>query len=118
MMLQKSFKLLVLLIIVGCNSVEKQLDDTTVFSKLKSEETNVLFSNNLKETDSLNYFKYTSIYMGGGVSVGDINNDGLVDIFFTGNQVSNKLYLNKGNLQFEDITKKQIFLEIIDGIQE
>ena len=106
MMLQKSFKLLVLLIIVGCNSVEKQLDDTTVFSKLKSEETNVLFSNNLKETDSLNYFKYTSIYMGGGVSVGDINNDGLVDIFFTGNQVSNKLYLNKGNLQFEDITEK------------
>ncbi|MEO9571968.1 MAG: VCBS repeat-containing protein [Polaribacter sp.] len=76
-----------------------------IFNKLSSKKTNVTFSNNLKETDSLNYFKYTSIYMGGGVSLGDINNDGLIDIFFTGNQVSNKLYLNKGNLQFEDITK-------------
>jgi hypothetical protein len=76
----------------------------TLFTKLTTEKTNITFSNNLIETDSLNYFTYTSIYMGGGISVGDINNDGLQDLFFTGNQVENKLYLNKGNLTFEDIT--------------
>jgi hypothetical protein len=76
----------------------------TLFTKLDAQKTNIAFSNDLVETDSLNYFTYTSIYMGGGISVGDINNDGLPDLFFTGNQVENKLYLNKGNLTFEDIT--------------
>ncbi len=99
--------LLILVIIMSCSTKENNHNNIeTVFSKMESENTKIDFSNNLKETDSLNYFKYTSIYMGGGVSVGDINNDGLVDIFFTGNQVPNKLYLNKGNLQFEDITQK------------
>ncbi|TVZ57337.1 VCBS repeat protein [Lutibacter sp. Hel_I_33_5] len=101
---KKSLKLLLLLTVISCVTDKNMLDDTTVFTKLKSIKTNITFSNNLTETDSLNYFKYTSIYMGGGVSVGDINNDGLVDVFFTGNQVNNKLYLNKGNLLFEDIT--------------
>ncbi|WP_298883619.1 VCBS repeat-containing protein [uncultured Polaribacter sp.] len=91
---------------INCSNNKDQKNKETVFNKVTSEKTNIYFSNNLKETDSLNYFKYTSIYMGGGVSVGDINNDGLLDLFFTGNQVKNKLYLNKGNLQFEDITEK------------
>jgi hypothetical protein len=64
------------------------------------------FNNTVTENDTLNYLIFPYMYMGGGVSVGDINNDGLDDIFFTGNLVSNKLYLNKGKMKFEDISKK------------
>ncbi len=70
-----------------------------------SSETGITFSNTLQESNELNILDYLYFYNGGGVAVGDINNDGLVDIFFSGNQVKNKLYLNKGNLQFEDISK-------------
>ena len=76
-----------------------------IFNPLNETETGISFINTLTENDSLNYFTYGYIYMGGGVSAGDINNDGLIDLFFTGNQVQNKLYLNKGNLKFEDITE-------------
>ncbi len=76
----------------------------TAFSQLSASSTGIDFSNNLTENDSLNYFTYAYIYMGGGVSAGDINNDGLIDLFFTGNMVPNKLYLNKGDLKFEDIS--------------
>ena len=86
-------------------SEEKPKQENTAFSKLDSKNTGIEFSNDLTENDSLNYFTYAYIYMGGGVSAGDINNDGLVDLFFTGNMVENKLYLNKGNLQFEDISQ-------------
>ncbi|MFY0599838.1 MAG: VCBS repeat-containing protein [Cyclobacteriaceae bacterium] len=77
-----------------------------IFNKLTPASTGIAFSNDLKETDTLNYFTYPYIYMGGGVSAGDIDNDGLSDLFFTGNMVENKLYLNKGNLSFEDISEK------------
>ena len=70
------------------------------------KDSGIKFHNILTETDSLNYFTYSYLYMGGGVAVGDINNDGLQDLYFTGNMVQNKLYLNKGNLKFEDITEK------------
>ena len=79
-------------------------DTSPIFKKLHAPEIGISFSYDLTETDTLNYFTYPYIYMGGGVAVGDINNDGLQDLFFTGNMVDNKLYLNKGNLQFEDIT--------------
>jgi len=75
-----------------------------IFNKLTASQTGISFSNNLIENDSLNYFTFAYIYMGGGISAGDINNDGLVDLYFTGNMVPNKLYLNKGNLKFEDIS--------------
>ncbi|MFS4467951.1 VCBS repeat-containing protein [Maribacter sp. 2210JD10-5] len=73
---------------------------------MTSAKTGLSFSNDIVETDSLNYFSYPYMYMGGGVSAGDINNDDLVDLFFTANMKSNALYLNKGNFEFEDITQK------------
>lgn len=97
--------ILILAFITSCVNKEKKRVKETNFSKLNSKISKIHFSNNLKETEIFNYFKYTSIYFGGGVSVGDVNNDGLIDVFFIGNQVENKLYLNKGNLIFEDISK-------------
>ncbi len=76
------------------------------FSSIPPEESGITFNNVLTETDTLNYFTYPYLYLGGGVATGDINNDGLSDIFFAGNMVENQLYLNKGNWQFEDITEK------------
>ena len=89
-----------------CSKVDENSSSDKVFSSLDFEETGINFSNNLVENDSLNFFTYSYLYMGGGISAGDINNDGLIDLYFTGNQVSNKLYINKGNLTFEDITEK------------
>ncbi|MEO5893673.1 MAG: VCBS repeat-containing protein [Ferruginibacter sp.] len=78
----------------------------TLFSLLESNDTGIDFKNVLKENEDANVLNYTYFYNGGGVAVGDINNDGLPDILFTGNMVPNRLYLNKGNFKFEDITKK------------
>lgn len=76
------------------------------FTLLPSSVTGVDFSNTITENDSLNMFVNEYTYMGGGVGVGDFNKDGLPDLFFTGSQVSSRLYLNKGNFHFEDITSK------------
>jgi len=76
----------------------------SVFKTPDAKETGVSFTNTLTESDDLNILDYLYFYNGGGVAVGDINNDGLTDIFFSGNQVKNKLYLNKGGLVFEDVT--------------
>src|SRR5688500_5280415 len=70
-----------------------------------SEASGINFANNITETESQNIFTYDYIYNGAGVAVGDINNDGLPDIFFTANQLPDKLYLNKGDLKFEDVTE-------------
>jgi enediyne biosynthesis protein E4 len=78
----------------------------TLFSLLESNQTGIDFNNQITENDSLTIFNSEFIYNGGGVAIGDLNGDGLQDLFFTGNQVQNKLYLNKGNLAFEDITTK------------
>ena len=77
-----------------------------LFKNPNPQKTGLLFTNQITETDELNILDYLYFYNGGGVAVGDINNDGLPDIYFTGNQVPNKLFINKGNLQFEDITQK------------
>lgn len=77
---------------------------TTRFSRLSSAETGINFSNTITETDSMNVFSYEYIYNGGGVGIGDLNNDGLQDVFFSGSMVNNRLFLNKGGLAFEDIS--------------
>ncbi len=99
---------MVVLALWSCTKSSENLNSNTVvkiFESLNSDKTGILFSNNLVENDSLNYLSFPYIYMGGGVSAGDINNDGLIDLYFTGNMVENKLYLNKGNLKFEDISE-------------
>lgn len=89
----------------SCDTNSRKKEEDTQFSALSHEQTGVSFENTLTENDSLNYFSYSYLYMGGGVSVGDINNDGLDDLFFTGNMVPNKLYLNQGDLKFKDVTQ-------------
>jgi len=76
-----------------------------LFEKLNPKETNITFENTLEEEPLLNGVNYLYFYDGGGVAVGDINNDGLADIYFTANMLSNRLYVNKGDFQFEDITE-------------
>ncbi|MEP6746799.1 MAG: VCBS repeat-containing protein, partial [Bacteroidota bacterium] len=78
----------------------------TLFTSLPAEQTGISFENKVTDTDTLNILDYLYYYNGGGVAIADINNDGLPDIYFTSNKGSNKLYLNKGNFQFEDITDK------------
>src|SRR5579872_7417268 len=76
----------------------------TLFTRLSAEETGIHFNNEITENDSSHSFINEFGYMGGGVGIGDFNNDGKKDIFFSGNQVSCRLYINKGNNEFEDIT--------------
>ena len=89
---------LLLFLSISCTS-DKESQNVSLFQSLSSKRTHIAFKNSLTETDTFNYFLYSYIYMGGGVSVGDFNNDGMTDIYFTGNMESNRLYLNKGNLE-------------------
>lgn len=101
----KSFHLNWIFVVLTFTACQKESADS-LFTLLKDQETGIEFSNDIRQTDSLNILKYMYFYNGGGVGLGDINNDGLTDVFFSGNMVSSKLYLNKGNMQFEDITGK------------
>jgi enediyne biosynthesis protein E4 len=89
----------------GCKKEEVLIEDR-YFELVDSIESGINFTNDSPYTEDFNTYTYRNFYNGGGVALGDINNDGLVDIYFSGNQVDNKLYLNKGNWQFEDITEK------------
>lgn len=80
-------------------------EEISLLESLPSKHTGIEFANQLYEDENLNILTFEYFYNGAGVGIGDINNDGLQDIFFSGNMVSNRLYLNKGNFQFEDITK-------------
>ncbi len=94
----------------SCNPViedkSKKAIGNTLFSLISSDQTNVNFKNSVEETASFNVLNYYYAYNGGGVAIGDVNNDGLEDVYLTSNQNSNKLYLNKGDFKFEDITTK------------
>ncbi|HEX8037996.1 MAG TPA: VCBS repeat-containing protein, partial [Chryseosolibacter sp.] len=98
-----NFLLLVLLATVMFRCADKP---EKLFQALPSEKTGITFSNTFTYSDTLSVLDFEYMYNGGGVAVGDINNDGLQDIYFTGNMVSSRLYLNKGNLRFEDVTEK------------
>lgn len=95
--------LLYVLFCAGCGGEKKQ---DTLFTQLDKDKTGVNFQNTLFDGEPLNVLNYIYFYNGGGVAVGDINNDGLEDIFFTGNMVHNRLFLNKGGFKFENITDK------------
>ncbi len=89
------------LLLNSCNN-----DDGTLFSEMDADKTGINFRNLVVDDESLNGVQYIYFYNGAGVAIGDINNDGLEDIFFTGNMVKNRLFLNKGNFRFENITDK------------
>jgi len=78
----------------------------TLFEQIPSSHSGIHFSNTITENDSINPLDLVNIYNGGGVGIGDFNNDGLQDIYFTGNMVPNRLYINRGDFKFEDVTDK------------
>lgn len=78
----------------------------TLFNLLDPDSTGIEFTNKVIEKPERSYYVYNTIYNGGGVALGDVNNDGLLDLLFTGNDVPNQLYLNKGNLKFENISEQ------------
>lgn len=96
---------LILLFFSNCSKENSENKDA-LFSKLDASQTGINFLNEVKNGAEMNIFKYRNFYNGGGVAIGDINNDGLSDVYFTSNLGANKLYLNKGNFKFEDISKK------------
>lgn len=96
---------LLLLFFTNCSKENSENKDA-LFTKLEASQTGINFLNEVKNGANMNIFKYRNFYNGGGVAIGDINNDGLSDVYFTSNLGTNKLYLNKGNFKFEDISKK------------
>ncbi len=87
-------------------SCAREEPPATLFTLLDPHETKVDFVNNLTDTEEFNIVEYLNYYNGAGVAAGDINNDGLTDLYFCSNQEDNRLYLNKGNFRFKDITEK------------
>ncbi|MGV3558674.1 VCBS repeat-containing protein [Larkinella arboricola] len=105
------YPFLLFLVLTGCRDSSSREEQTAVentgpplFTLLSPDETHVDFANTLTEGLNTNVLMYEYFYNGGGVAVGDVNNDGLDDLYFTGNMVPNKLYLNRGNLKFQDVT--------------
>ncbi len=104
------FFLFLLALLAGCQPAEEAASTDSsatpmpLFSKVTTSGVN--FTNTLTYDEEFNIFTYRNFYNGGGVGLGDVNNDGLADIYLISNQQQNKLYLNKGNLNFEDVTDK------------
>jgi hypothetical protein len=97
--------LLISVLVFSCKSGRSDLSKP-LFTLLDSKHTNIDFINDVEYTEEYNTYTYRNFYNGAGVGLGDFNNDGLQDIYFCGNQTGNKLYINKGQFVFEDITEK------------
>ncbi len=95
-----------LVLLESCHHRGYSPPKNALFTKLSSSECGIDFRNDITDDSVFNEATYRNIYNGGGVAIGDINNDGLPDVFMTANQGKNRLFLNKGNFHFEDITDK------------
>jgi len=108
--MNKSYYYVFILVVfgfIGCNkSKPTNTGSVPVFKLMDPKETGIYFDNSIQETEQLNYYYYDGIYQGAGTAVLDVNHDGLQDLFFVSNQGPEKLYLNKGDFKFEDISKK------------
>jgi hypothetical protein len=102
--------LLAFTLVLGCRNRGSEASNepgaNLIFHLLESEKTGIGFVNTVEDSANFNILTYRNFYNGGGVAIGDINNDSLPDLYFTANQKQNKLYLNKGNFVFEDITER------------
>jgi hypothetical protein len=102
---------LIIIIIAVCSCSHKpdekdyEVTGKPLFTLLTPEQSGINFNNQLTEKPNINVLRYEYFYNGGGVAVGDVNKDGLEDVYFTGNMTDNKLYLNKGHMQFQDVTE-------------
>lgn len=99
------FYFFLFVLVLSCSQPESDVS-VTLFKQMHEDSTGISFANNLSFDQKFNIYTYRNFYNGGGVALGDINNDGLIDIYFTGNQIPNKLFLNKGDFKFEDITAR------------
>jgi enediyne biosynthesis protein E4 len=106
MSFSRIFLVFLTVLVFFCCNKKKSSDATTLFTSIPSSQSKIDFKNVIKQDGNFNCFHYSYMFNGGGVAIGDINNDGLQDIYFTANQTSNKLYINKKNFEFEDITEK------------
>src|SRR5688572_4790249 len=94
-----------LLFLLAISSCSKQ-EDLKLFTELSPDDTGVKFKNLVRESEEFNVLTYGYFHQGGGVAIGDVNNDSLPDIYFTGNMVASKLYINKGNWEFEEVAEQ------------
>lgn len=104
--MRRFFQLLPLILILACNKPDEKRtsNDQPLFKRLSLAETGISFENTLVLKEDFDVFRYRNYYNGGGVGIGDFNNDGLADVYLTSNMSDNKLFINKGNWRFEDIT--------------